>query len=349
MSAMGSDGHQAPPTSSTSSCRGSRPRARGRAGRSGTARTCGTRLASGRTSGSACTRGPGTSARPRGLTLRRCLRHTIPHALPERHAELPQELACLVVGRAVVVMVTSRPRTLSMRVVVDLREDDLLPDAEGEVAAPVERVRVDAAEVADARHRDRHQPVEELVHAGAAQRDLAPIGMPSRILKPAIDLLARVMTGCWPAIMAELRRRRASSTLRPVLASPDAHVERDLLRCAVPAWASLSKRSCRRGRISSLVARLQARLRLRVGAIGRSSSIQLSPCWHMRILVPSAASVPAPTRVGLSHDGHTSITFEISIGASRLDHAAGRHLRAARAAHGPRPRVLLARCCGPRR
>ena len=31
---------------------------------------------------------------------------------------------------------------------------------------------------------------------------LAPIGMFSRTLKPAIDLRARVMTGFWPAIIA---------------------------------------------------------------------------------------------------------------------------------------------------
>src|SRR4051794_34674188 len=40
-------------------------------------------------------------------------------------------------------------------VVVDLREDDLLADAERVVAAPVERGRVEPAEVADARQRDR--------------------------------------------------------------------------------------------------------------------------------------------------------------------------------------------------
>src|SRR4051794_38961678 len=51
-------------------------------------------------------------------------------------------------------------------VVVDLREDDLLPDAHRVIAAPVEGVRVQAAEVTDARERDRDEAVEELVHAG---------------------------------------------------------------------------------------------------------------------------------------------------------------------------------------
>src|SRR6476620_9539602 len=55
---------------------------------------------------------------------------------------------------------------------VDFREDDLLGDAEVEIAAAVEAARRDAAEVADARQRDRDQALEELVHARAAQRDL---------------------------------------------------------------------------------------------------------------------------------------------------------------------------------
>src|SRR3954449_11478598 len=57
-------------------------------------------------------------------------------------------------------------------VVVDLREDDLLANPERVVAATVERVRVESPEVADARERDRDQPVEELVHPRAANRDL---------------------------------------------------------------------------------------------------------------------------------------------------------------------------------
>src|SRR5215212_8459679 len=56
-------------------------------------------------------------------------------------------------------------------VVVDLREDDLLADAHRVVAAAVERVGLQPAEVADPRDRDRHQPIEELVGALAAQRD----------------------------------------------------------------------------------------------------------------------------------------------------------------------------------
>src|SRR4029079_10769775 len=61
-------------------------------------------------------------------------------------------------------------------VVLDFRENDLFLDAEAEVAATIERTRVDAAEVTDAGNRDRDQAIEELPHALAAQRDLRADG-----------------------------------------------------------------------------------------------------------------------------------------------------------------------------
>src|SRR5262245_60010131 len=53
--------------------------------------------------------------------------------------------------------------------VLDFREDDLFLDAQAVVATAVERTRVDATEVADARDRDRDETIEELVHALATQ------------------------------------------------------------------------------------------------------------------------------------------------------------------------------------
>src|SRR5215471_16010743 len=55
-------------------------------------------------------------------------------------------------------------------VVLDLRENDLFLDPEAVVAAAVEGAVRYAAEVADARDRDGHEAIEELVHALAAQR-----------------------------------------------------------------------------------------------------------------------------------------------------------------------------------
>src|SRR4029453_16257692 len=54
-------------------------------------------------------------------------------------------------------------------VVVDLRKDDLLPNPNRIVAPAVEARRREAAEVANARERDRDEAVQELPHAGAAK------------------------------------------------------------------------------------------------------------------------------------------------------------------------------------
>jgi hypothetical protein len=54
-------------------------------------------------------------------------------------------------------------------VVVDLGKDELLADAERVVAAPVERVRAQAPEVADPRELDLRVPVEQLKKSVAAQ------------------------------------------------------------------------------------------------------------------------------------------------------------------------------------
>src|SRR6266850_878397 len=54
---------------------------------------------------------------------------------------------------------------------VDLRKDHVIADAEGVVAAAVERLGRHAAEVAHPRQRDVDQAVEELVHLVAAQGD----------------------------------------------------------------------------------------------------------------------------------------------------------------------------------
>src|SRR2546430_13071390 len=55
-------------------------------------------------------------------------------------------------------------------VVVDLGENHLLLDAQRVIAAPVEAFRRQPTEVAHARHCDRDEAIEELVHAPAAQR-----------------------------------------------------------------------------------------------------------------------------------------------------------------------------------
>jgi hypothetical protein len=69
----------------------------------------------------------------------------------------------------------------------DFREDRLFLDAAGVVAAAVEGLRGNPAEVADVRRGDVDETVQELPHAGAAQGDAGAEDSPSRSLKLATD------------------------------------------------------------------------------------------------------------------------------------------------------------------
>src|SRR5579872_852523 len=167
-----------------------------------------------------------------GLDDQRLLGHALllpsPILTGERKAERGEERKGLVVvlrgGRDRDV----EPADVGDRVVVDLRKDDLLADAERVVAAPVERAGVEPAEVADARQRDRDQTVEELPHPRAAQRHARADRHPLAELERR-DRLARL------AHLRALARDRRElvdcgiEKLRVGLRVADAHVERDLL------------------------------------------------------------------------------------------------------------------------
>src|SRR4029453_1432382 len=87
----------------------------------------------------------------------------------EGHAEVREQRLALGVVAGARHHRDVQPRDVLHRVVVDLGEDDLLADPEREVAAAVERLDRPALEVAHARQRHVHEPVEELPHALAAQ------------------------------------------------------------------------------------------------------------------------------------------------------------------------------------
>src|SRR6185312_2062267 len=92
--------------------------------------------------------------------------------LAEREIEgIQQGLSLLVVLRRRGNRDVHSPELIDL-VVLDFRENDLFLDAEAEVAAAVERARVDAAEVTDAGDRDRHETIEEFPHALSTQRHL---------------------------------------------------------------------------------------------------------------------------------------------------------------------------------
>src|SRR5713101_1123530 len=90
----------------------------------------------------------------------------------ERHPEAAQQRARLFVRprrRADRDLHAAQPVDL---VVLDLREDQLLLETEGVVAAPVEALVGHTLEIPDARKRHRHQLLEEVPHPLAPQRHL---------------------------------------------------------------------------------------------------------------------------------------------------------------------------------
>src|SRR6185295_9163133 len=125
----------------------------------------------------------------------------------ERHSQLPQERERLVILVRRGDEGDVHSVDLLDHVVVDLREDHLLLDAERVVPASIEGAGVDAAEVADARDRHRDEPVEELPHPRAAKRHRGT------------DLLA--------LSQSEVRNRLLRFLPNRTLAGDDAQLEHD--------------------------------------------------------------------------------------------------------------------------
>src|SRR5690242_4874256 len=241
-----------------------------------------------------------------------------PWPFAERQAECLQKGAGVIVGLG-----AGRDRHVEAAylldvVVVDLREDDLFAHAERVVAAAVERAGVEAPEVADARQRDRDQPVEELVHARAAERHLRA----HRHALAHLELRDRLPRAAYLCALAGDRRQLLDGRveqLRVRLRLAHAHVQRDLLEArhlhdGVEAEIVLQLRTD-----LALVAHLQAR---RVG-VGRCCAHDLSISWpqsaclHTRTRTCLSFTVfrTVPTRVGFLHVGQTIITFETGSGA----------------------------------
>src|SRR5947209_6007677 len=241
-----------------------------------------------------------------------------PWALAERQAEGLQKGAGVFVGLG-----AGRDRHVEAAylldvVVVDLREDDLLAHAERVVAATVERAGIEPPEVADAREGDRDQPVEELVHARAAERHLRAHRHPFAHLELR-DRLARL------AHLGALARDRRQllhggvEQLRVGLRLAHAHVERDLLEARDLHDRGEAELVLQLRTDLALVALLHARC---VG-VGRCCAHDLSISWpqsaclHTRTRTCLSFTVlrTVPTRVGFLHVGQTIITFDTGSGA----------------------------------
>src|ERR1700742_652614 len=87
-------------------------------------------------------------------------------SLPEREIESGQQGPRLVVGLGRGADRDVHATRFRDLVEVDLGENDVLLDAERIVAAAVEALRVQPAEVAHAGERDGHETVDEFVHLG---------------------------------------------------------------------------------------------------------------------------------------------------------------------------------------
>src|ERR1043166_3532760 len=226
--------------------------------------------------------------------------------LPKRHADELQQLARLFIGlRRSDDRHVHAARLVDLHV-VDLGEQELISQAERVVAAAVETFRRHALEVADARKRDRHQAIEELPHALAAQGHHARDGHAfsdferrDRLLRAARHRLlprdARELVG---ADVHELGVARRLA---------EAHVHDDLLNL--------------RDRHHVLVAELFLQSRDDVlGVLVSQSRAHLSTTpSHLRqtrTFLPSPR-ILWPTRVCAPHSGHTSCTLDAWTDASR--------------------------------
>src|SRR5215204_6985375 len=90
-------------------------------------------------------------------------------ALPERHAEQLQQAAPFFVGIGRGHNYDLHAAYLVDSVVINLRENQLLAQAQSEITVPVKRPGGYAREVAHASHGNVEQLVQEVVHTGAAQ------------------------------------------------------------------------------------------------------------------------------------------------------------------------------------
>src|SRR5207342_412504 len=110
-----------------------------------------------------------------GGPLRLCDQRFLGHVSPsprlrgEGHAEELKKLLGLFVGLRRRHDADLQPAETVHLVVVDLREGELLPEAQCEVAPAVERLAGDAPEVPDARQCERGEPVVEVPHPLTAE------------------------------------------------------------------------------------------------------------------------------------------------------------------------------------
>src|SRR5580765_2927662 len=129
------------------------------------------------------------------LAVRLCDHRLLGHGSPsprlrgEGHAEEFKKLLGLLVGLRRRHDADLEPAEAVNLVVFDLRKRELLAHPQRVIAPPIERLARDAPEVADARQRQRRQPIEEVPHPLAAEGDLGP----DRVARPQPELGDRAL------------------------------------------------------------------------------------------------------------------------------------------------------------
>src|SRR4249919_748821 len=260
--------------------------------------------------------------RPGLLDHQRLLCHLLllPLLAGERQAERAQQRERLVVRLGSCRDRDVEPADLRDVVVVDLGKDELLANAERIVSAAVERARAQAAEVADPRQCDRDEPVEELPHAVAAERDLRADRHPLADLELRDRLAGLAHLRALPGDDRQLLDRRVE-LLRVGLGLPDAHVERDLRNArdlhegqaelVLQLAAELADVQLLQARL--VVARLCGRVARGCFAGGHQRSISWPQSARLQtrtwMMPPFASFAVIPTRVGRLQTGQTTITF----------------------------------------
>src|SRR4051794_6511299 len=211
-------------------------------------------------------------------------------------------------------------------VLVDLVEHDLLGEPERVVAAAVELVGVQPAEVADARQRERQQPVEELPHPVTTQGDVGA----DRHALAELELRDRLacLRDLW--LLAGDRGEVLDRTLDQLGVAgrlADAHVDHDLGQAGHLHHVGVAELLAQCGEDLLAVARLHARRGRRLGGGLSHLSHQISsPDFRdtrtLRVVLyvePSGRRLVASTRlkpIRVVPLPSMIITFDTWIGAS---------------------------------
>src|SRR5215212_5049723 len=230
--------------------------------------------------------------------------------LLERKAEGPQKRSSFVVGRRRGDDGDVHTAGPVDRVHVDLVEHRLLGQPEGVVASAVELLGAKPAEVADTRQRDRDQPVEELPHPVAAQRDARA----DRHALPQLELCDRLTGLADLRLLAGDQREVIDCTVDQLGVAggvADTHVDDDLHHAR--DLHDVGEVELFLQRLADLFA--VALLEARQGLLSSGHQMSLPLVLATRTFLPVSSSRRKATRVGLPSES-INITLLMWIGAS---------------------------------